>query len=327
MFESTTNTVVAGIDLGGTKTTAVLCRRDGSIAGQATIATPAQAGGTAMSAAAAALVRDLETSTGLRAVAVGVGAAGVIDQKTGVVKAASASFKDWAGFPLATDLKSRLGVGVVIDNDVNAFLRGELAYGALAGVSNAIGIMLGTGVGGALALGGSVFAGPRGAAGEIGHTPGFGELPCSCGQAGHLETLASGRSIALRYTDRSGNPASGAAQVAALARAGDADALAVFEAAGAALGQAISSTATLLDVQDVVIGGGVRGAWDLLEPPLSRMLENNMPVSGYPLIVHPGSLGGRSAVLGSAAAAWESFELAAPDTTLPETTMKVGSSC
>ncbi len=316
MFESSTKSVVAGIDLGGTKTTAVLCRRDGSIAAQATIATPALEGGTAMSAAAATLVAELEAASGLRAAAAGVGAAGVIDQKAGVVKAASASFKDWAGFPLADDLSRRLGVGVVIDNDVNAFLRGEMAYGALAGMSNAIGIMLGTGVGGALALDGSVFAGPRGAAGEIGHTPGFGHLPCSCGQIGHLETLASGRSIALRYLDLSGTPASGAAEVAQLARTGNVHALAAFEAAGTALGQAIATTATLLDVQDVVIGGGVRGAWDLLEPPLLRMLKNNMPVSGYRLIVHPGSLGGSSAVMGSAAAAWEALDLAAPDTTL-----------
>ncbi|ALV47574.1 hypothetical protein MB46_10190 [Arthrobacter alpinus] len=323
MVESSTNAVVAGIDLGGTKTTVVLCRRDGSIAAQATIATPAREGGAAMSAAASGLVKEMESSSGLHALAVGVGAAGVIDQKAGVVTAASASFKDWAGFPLAADLSARVGVGVVIDNDVNAFLRGEMAYGALIGCTDAVGIMLGTGVGGALALNGSVFAGPRGAAGEIGHTPGFGALPCSCGQQGHLETLASGRSIALRYTERSGRAANGAAQVADFARAGDPHALATFDAAGRALGQAIVTTATILDVQDVVVGGGVRGAWDLIEPPLAKMLEHNMPVSGYPLIVHPGSLGGSSAVLGSAAAAWESLahspELA--------NTMKVGSSC
>lgn len=323
MFASSTNTVVAGIDLGGTKITAVLCRHDGSIAAQATIATPAHEGGAAMSAAAAELVRELEESSGRRAAAVGVGAAGVIDQKAGVVKAASASFTDWAGFPLAADLSSRLGIGVVIDNDVNAFLRGEMSYGSLVGSTDAIGIMLGTGVGGALALGGSLFHGPRGAAGEIGHTPGFSTVRCSCGQIGHLETLASGRSIAQRYAERSGRAAGGAEQVAQLARAGDAHALATFEAAGAALGQAISTTATLLDIQDVVVGGGVRGAWDLLEPPLARMLNDNMPVSGYPLIVHPGSLGSSSAVLGSAAAAWASLD----PSTISVTTMKEGSSC
>lgn len=285
-----------------------------------------------MSAAAATLVAELAAASGLHVAAVGVGAAGVIDQITGAVKAASASFRNWAGFPLAADLSSRLGVGVVIDNDVNAFLRGEMAYGALVGCTDAIGVMLGTGVGGALALNGSLYAGPRGAAGEIGHIPGFGDLPCSCGQNGHLETLASGRAIAQHYAKLSGRPASGAAEVADFARAGDNHALAVFDAAGNALGQAIAATATLLDVQDVVVGGGVRGAWDLIEPPLARMLKDNMPVSGYPLIVHPGSLGGSSAVLGSAAAAWESLASEADNITMPNTTrptnttMKVGSS-
>lgn len=326
MFESSTQAVVAGIDLGGTKTTVVLCRRDGSISAQATIATPALEGGTAMSSTAANLVKELQAQTGDYALAVGVGAAGVIDQKAGVVKAASASFKNWAGFPLAADLSSRLGVGVVIDNDVNAFLRGEMAYGALMGCTDAIGIMLGTGVGGALALNGSLYSGPRGAAGEIGHIPGFGDAACSCGQNGHLETLASGRAIAQQYTRLSGRSAAGGAEVADFARSGDHHARAVFDAAGTALGQAIAATATLLDVQDVVVGGGVRGAWDLLEPPLARMLKDNMPVSGYPLIVHPGSLGGSSAVLGSAAAAWESVAFEAHNTTMPNTTMKVGSS-
>ena len=323
MSERKSDDVVAGIDLGGTKTTAVLCRPDGTIAAQATISTPAHAGGPAMSAAVASLIRELETSKSLKALAVGVGAAGVIDQKAGVVTAASASFTDWAGFPLAADLSSKVGVGVVIDNDVNAFLHGEMAYGALIGCTDAIGIMLGTGVGGALALNGSVFTGSRGAAGEIGHTPGFGDLACSCGQIGHLETLASGRSIAMRYQERSGRSASGAAQVAEFARAGDIHALTTFEIAGEFLGQAIVTAATILDVQDVVIGGGVRGAWDLLEPALARMLENNMPVSGYPMIVHPGSLGSRSAVLGSAAAAWETLA----HSPKVENITKVGSTC
>jgi len=311
MVRSTPPAVVAGIDIGGTKIAAILCSLDGTILAQAT--TPTPVGGDAMSAAAAGLVQDLEESTGLRALSVGVGAAGVIDQAAGVVTAASATFVGWAGFPLAADLGARTGRDVVIDNDVNAFLRGEMAYGALRGTSNAVGIMLGTGVGGALALDGALYSGPRGAAGELGHTPGFGTLQCSCGQYGHLETLASGRSIALRYAERSGRSATGAHEVADLARNGDRDALDTFEAAGQALGQAISTTATILDIQDVVVGGGVRGAWDLLEPPLMRMLENNMPVSGYPLIIHPGSLGSSSAVLGSAAAAWQLLETASPN--------------
>ena len=304
MSTSTSPTVVAGIDIGGTKISAILSTADGGIVAQATVPTPA--GGDAMSAAAAGLLHGLEESTGLRALAVGAGAAGVIDQVAGVVTAASASFVGWTGFPLAADLGARTGRPVVIDNDVNAFLRGEMAYGALSGATDAIGIMLGTGVGGAIALGGALFSGPRGAAGEIGHTPGYSDIQCTCGQYGHLETLASGRSIGERYAELTGSERRlGAADVAELARGGDSAAVATFDAAATALALAMSTAANILDIRDVVVGGGVRGAWDLLEPALHRTLADNMPVSGYPLVVHPGTLGSQSAVLGAAADAWQ----------------------
>lgn len=297
--------VVAGIDIGGTKIAALLVDRAGLVLASGTVAAPAREGGTAMSNAAAQLVQELQRSSGLAISAAGVGAAGVIDPETGTVTAASASFTDWVGFPLAADLGSRLGVEVAVDNDVNAFLHGELSYGALAGSNDAVGIMLGTGVGGAIAVDGRIFTGLRGAAGEIGHTPGYSEIVCTCGQRGHLETLASGRSIALRYGERSAEETTvSAVDVAERARAGDQHAIATFDAAGHAIAIAIATAVNVLDVQDVVIGGGVRGAWDLLEPPITRTLSENQPVSGYPLVVVPSALGGRSVALGAAALAW-----------------------
>ncbi|WP_234407347.1 ROK family protein [Microterricola viridarii] len=247
---------VAGIDIGGTKISALIVDRAGTVLASGTVPAPAREGGTAMSRAAALLVQGLEESLGLRVIAAGVGAAGVIDAETGVIIAASESFTDWAGFALGDDLGERLGVGVAVDNDVNAFLLGETRYGAIAGSQNALGIMLGTGVGGALALGGDVFLGGRGAAGEIGHTPGYSDIVCTCGQVGHLETLASGRSIAARYSERAGVDVTDAAVlVAERARAGEADAVATFDAAGHAIALAIATAVNLVDVQDVVIGG------------------------------------------------------------------------
>ncbi len=296
---------VAGIDIGGTKISALIVDRSGAVLASGTVPAPAREGGAAMSRAAAGLVQSLEASLGLRVVGAGVGAAGVVDAQTGVIIAASESFSGWAGFALGEDLGARLGVGVAVDNDVNAFLLGETRYGALAGSQNALGIMLGTGVGGALALGGDVFLGSRGAAGEIGHTPGYSDIVCTCGQLGHLETLASGRSIAARYSERAGVTDVGAAvTVAERARAGDSDAVATFAAAGRALALAIATAVNLVDVQDVVIGGGVRGAWDVLEPSLRETLSSHQPVSGYPLVVVPSALGGNSVAIGAAALAW-----------------------
>jgi glucokinase len=165
---------------------------------------------------------------------------------------------------------------------------------------------LGTGVGGALWLDGALYDGPHGAAGEIGHVPGFGDLPCTCGGRGHLETVAAGRAIAARYAERTGRPLS-AREAAA---AGDPDALAVYEAAGVAVALALLITAGLLDVTTFVIGGGVSGSWSLVEPSLQRALAAEPPVSGRELRVLTAGLGGDAVAVGAAARVREELGVA-----------------
>ncbi|MFG2786471.1 ROK family protein [Streptomyces sp. NPDC048419] len=294
--------VIAGVDIGGTTTQVILCATDLGVVGRLEVPTPAAEGGSAMMAAALDCVRRLLDRTPARLLAVGIGAAGVVDARAGRILVASDSFRDWAGFEVAAEAERALGVPAFLDNDVNAFLRGEAAAGAVAGVPHVLGMTLGTGVGGALWLNGALYDGPHGAAGEIGHVPGFGELPCTCGGRGHLETLASGRSIAARYGERTGRYVS-ARHVAESAARGDADALTVYEAAGAGVARAILITAGLLDVTTFVIGGGVSRSWSLVEPPLERALAAEPPVSGRPLRVLPAGLGGDAVAIGAAARA------------------------
>lgn len=165
--------VYAGVDIGGTTTQVVLC-------------TPTSPWSTAS-----------RCSRRPRA-------AGVVDTRTGRILVASDSFTGWAGFPVTATIEQALGIPAFPDNDVNAFLRGEVSKGAAAGEPYVLGMTLGTGVGGALWMNGALVDGPHGAAGEMGHIPGFGELPCTCGGRGHLETLASGRSITARCAERTG---------------------------------------------------------------------------------------------------------------------------
>jgi glucokinase len=237
-----------------------------------------------------------------RTAAVGVGAAGVVDAVSGHVLVASDSFTDWAGFPVAAALRTALGVPAFLDNDVNAFLRGEIACGAAAGEADVLGMTLGTGVGGALWTGGELRTGAHGAAGEIGHIPGFGDLPCTCGGRGHLETLASARSVRARYGERTGRELT-AREVADAARDGDADARAVYAAAGAGIARAIVMTAGLVDIGTVVIGGGVSGAWTLLEPLIQERLAAEPPISGHPVKLLRAALGSGAVPLGAAARA------------------------
>ncbi|WP_405620641.1 ROK family protein [Streptomyces sp. NBC_00076] len=293
---------IAGVDIGGTTTQVALCGEDLGVLDRVEVPTPASVGGAAMVGAALDAVRLLLGRTGARLLGVGVGAAGVVDARAGRILVASDSFRGWAGFEVTVAVEEALGVPAFLDNDVNAFLRGETAAGAVAGEPDVLGLTLGTGVGGALWLDGALYEGPHGAAGEIGHVPGFGDLPCTCGGRGHLETLASGRAIAARYGERTGR-AGGAREVAEAAGRGDPDALAVYETAGAAVARALLVTAGLLDVTTVVVGGGVSRSWALVEPSIGRALAAEPPVSGRPVRVLPALLDGDAVAVGAAARA------------------------
>lgn len=293
---------IVGIDIGGTKIAGLLVDERGAVLARGSVAAPASLGGEAMADAAATLALDLVARSSARLLAVGVGAAGVIDHATGTIRAASATFVGWAGFALADALIARLAVPVSVENDVNAFLLGEVAAERRAD-DDVLGVMLGTGVGGAVIIDGELRHGPNGAAGEIGHTPGYSDLVCTCGQVGHLETLASGTSIALRYAERGGDAVSDARAVADRARSGDPDAVAAFAAAGRAVALACASAATLLDLPRAIVGGGVAEAWDLLEPAISDALRTDSPVSGLPLEITPAKLGADAVALGAIEAA------------------------
>ncbi|WP_454852780.1 ROK family protein [Promicromonospora soli] len=290
----------AGVDIGGTKTRAAVVTPGGEVLASATAPTPS--GGAAMLDVAAGLVERAAASAGVRVAAIGVGAAGVVDPGTGEVLAASDSFAGWVGTNVRTGLGSRTGLPAVVANDVDSFLVGEATWGAVRGVGSAAGIALGTGVGGALWLNGALYRG-AGAAGEIGHMPGFGDARCTCGQRGHLETLASGRSVARRYAELAGADGVGAAEIEARARAGDPTAARVLADAGHAVGSAVLVLAALLDVGHVVVGGGLARAWDLLEPALLARLHDEPPVSGHPIEVRRALLGADATVVGAAALA------------------------
>ncbi|GHJ36668.1 ROK family protein [Streptomyces sp. TS71-3] len=289
----------AGVDIGGTTTQVVLCTADLTVVRGTEVPTPAAEGGSAMVGAALDALNGLLEGPGYRLAGVGVGAAGVVDAREGRVLVASDSFHAWAGFPVTETVRSALGVPAFLDNDVNAFLRGEATKGAVAGESHVLGMTLGTGVGGALWVDGALLDGPHGAAGEIGHIPGFGDLPCTCGGRGHLETLASGRSISARYAERTGRHHT-AGEIANAAAQADPDAIAVFEAAGAAIARALLITAGLVDITTAVIGGGVSRAWPILAPVIEAALDAEPPVSGNPVHVVRAALGSRAVAVGAA---------------------------
>ncbi|MFF9349275.1 ROK family protein [Streptomyces sp. NPDC014734] len=285
-----------GIDIGGTKTLAALVGPDGAVLDRARADTPAAQGPDAVLRTAADLARRLG-GTG----PVGVGAAGVIDPATGVVRYATDSLPGWAGTPVAEALAQRIGRPVVVDNDVNAAALGESWAGAARGHAHVLLVAVGTGLGGGLVRGGAVDHGARGGAGEIAHLPApdADELTCGCGRTGHLEGVASGTGLARAYRLRTGADVTGR-EVAARCAAGDAAAAEVLATAGHALGRTLAGLVALLDPQTVVLAGGAGEA--LLPHTRSAYAAERLPVHADVTLV-PAALGAAAVAVGAARAA------------------------
>jgi glucokinase len=293
------NELWAGVDIGGSKTLVVLCDAEGrEIADGVAPTDAAHSGGESILDATALLVSRVLAETGGTLAGVGVGAAGVIDAETGTVLATGDSFTGWAGTAINSGLSARLGgVPVRADNDVNAFLLGELSE--QEGIRHALGVTLGTGVGGALLVDGRMLHGGGTGAGEIGHVGRFGDDLCSCGQRGHLEAYASGRALARRYAAATGDHRT-AAEIALAASTGDRAALGVYEDAGRFLGEAIAQTGGLLGLDLAILGGSVIGSWALLEGSVLRALAGQPLLSGKPVEVRLSRLGAKAVALGAA---------------------------
>lgn len=286
--------ITIGVDIGGTETVVVGLAPDRTVVDRSCFSTPR--GGERMVGEIASAVHRIGEHHLIRGI--GIGTAGIVTTD-GVISAASSSFHDWVGFDVRSYFIKEFGVTTVVENDVNAFLLGEMRFGSLRGVDDALGVMLGTGVGGAVAVGGQIFHGGMGGAAEIGHIAAGIDCLCSCGQSGHVEAVASGTSIAKRYSQMVGEDCS-ALEVSERARLGDDVANRVIADAGVAIAGAIHTAATLFDISDVVIGGGVCGSWDLLEPHVHDCLVTSPLISGRKLNITLNSLDRDATVLGAA---------------------------
>ncbi|HEY1796530.1 MAG TPA: ROK family protein, partial [Stellaceae bacterium] len=188
-----------GIDLGGTKIEAALLEPAGAMRDRRRIATPIGDYDGEI-AAVAGLVAAIEAEHGVRA-SVGIGIPGTISSRTGLVKNANSAWL--IGRPLMRDIIAALGREVRFANDANCFALSEAVDGAAADAANVFGVILGTGVGGGIVIGGRIVTGVNAIAGEWGHNPlpwpRPDELPgpsCYCGRAGCIETFLSGAGLA-----------------------------------------------------------------------------------------------------------------------------------
>ncbi|TYO89615.1 ROK family protein [Oceanicella actignis] len=253
-----------GLDFGGTKIEGVLMTPDGRELARMRAPTPRHDYAACLRAMAD-LAAALEARAGVRAPRAGVGAPGSLSPATGLARNGNAVWM--LGRPLARDLAQALGRPVRVANDADCFALSEAADGAGAGARSVFGAILGTGVGAGIVIAGRALRGRNGVAGEWGHIP----LPapradeldpprCWCGRRGCIETWLSGPGLAADFA-RAVGAAEGegpdAAEIAALAEAGDEDARAALDRWFDRAGRALALIVNVLDPEAVVLGGGL----------------------------------------------------------------------
>ncbi|ROZ60235.1 ROK family protein [Rhodococcus sp. WS1] len=282
------------LDIGGTKMAAGVVSEDGRVPVFDSVPTP-QTDPWRECAALLERVADGRDVDG-----VGIACAGPVDTVAGVV--APINVTEWAqGFELVAGVRSVFpDAGTALAMDGAAAALAEFHHGAGRGTPNLLSLVVSTGIGGGIVLGGEIARGRTGNAGHIGHlvAPGSSE-PCSCGGVGCLETVASGPS-AVRWARSQGWSGNTGRELAEGARSGDAIAVDALHRAGTALGGAIASAAALLDVDLAVIGGGfAQSGAPLWEPMLDAAARHARLSFIAGLRIVPAELGGAGTLTGA----------------------------
>ena len=307
-----------GIDLGGTKIQTVVVDADNEVLGQARHPTPTEGGPPDVARAMAAALEEAAQGAGVASAeleGVGVGSPGDVDASKGTVTSAR-NLPDWAGaFALGPELGEALGTPIALGNDVQVATDAEALLGAGRPYPSLLGVFWGTGVGGGIVLDGKPWLG-RSAAGEIGHmVVEQGGRRCGCGRRGCMEAYAGRASMEHRArklhedgrkTDlfhiarkRGRDRLTSGIWARALER-DDKLAVELMNDAIAALGAGVASVQNVLDVDAIVIGGGL--GIRLGEPYAKRILDAMMPhlfVDSDPPVVQVAALGDLGGAIGA----------------------------
>ncbi len=255
------------VDIGGTKILTllidenkkVLYRRRNETPGEPA---PEDIAGVVNRAMSAEPAQKILSAAGKKARGLGVCIAGFVDYKSGLVHQ-SPNLEWHESVPLGSILSAAVNCPVLVENDTNAAVLGEVYHGAARGHENVIYITLSTGIGGGLLLNGHLYRGANGFAGEIGHTKDFGQgRTCKCGGRDCLEVWASGSALArtaseLFETADLGIEELNTSTLFDLAEEGNTEARSVINHAAELVGLGLSNMVTLLNPSCMVIGGGV----------------------------------------------------------------------
>jgi glucokinase len=281
-----------GVDLGGTNLRIAAVDEQGNLLEKVSL-------GTKLSLGRARVIDDMcdaiqrvsQKYNSAPLLGIGIGVPGIVDLENGMMRAA-VNLTGWGNYPARAEIERRLQTRVILENDGNVAALGEKWLGAARDFSDMAMLTLGTGVGGGLVLGGVIWHGVNGMAGEFGHITVAPDGPlCGCGNRGCLELYASATAIvrmareaaasnpgsALALTAKAG-PVFSAESIYNLAIRGDEDARRIFQQVGRSLGIALSTLLNVLNLPIYVIGGGAASAWDAFAPALFAELRQRSVV-------------------------------------------------
>jgi glucokinase len=328
-------TLAIGVDVGGTKVAAGLVDSSGHILAKLKRSTPA-ASPARTEMAIADVVTELLADHDVAAI--GLGAAGFVDSNRATML--FAPNLAWRDEPLKQRVEERLGREVLVENDANASAWAEERFGAARDFQDVMLVALGTGIGAAIIIGGQLYRGRWGIAGEPGHIRVVpdGRL-CGCGNRGCWEQYCSGNALVAEAREFARRTPGGASRLLQLgggmpegisgpvitqaAQEGDPAALRCFQIIGSWLGQGLADLAAVLDPACFVIGGGVSEAGDLLLDPARVAYERALTGRGYPPVaeIRVAQLGEDAGIVGAADLAREASRSTAtpPEATQPAT--------
>ncbi len=270
--------VVIGVDVGGTNLRAALINESGKIMSRKSRPSEAKKGIDFVTENLINLIN--ETKKEKKIYGIGIGIPGIIDSSTGVLTQAP-NISKVKNYPFKEILLNKLGpdIPVILENDANCAAVGEWWIGAGKDVNSLIMLTLGTGLGGGIILRGKLWSGVNGMGGEIGHMTIDPDGPkCNCGNFGCVESFASAEAIRrmvkeglrnsklktmLRNEIKRTSIHDIPEIVGTAAKKGDKFALSVWESFGKALGIAMANLTNLLNVEMIIIGGGLSNSWDL----------------------------------------------------------------
>jgi glucokinase len=282
-----------GVDLGGTNLRIAAVSSDGQLLEKVGLGTKLALGRDHVIGEMCEAIQHLSAkykNTG-KLLGAGIGVPGLIDMEVGMIRKA-VNLPGWENYPVRAEIERRLGTRVALENDARVATLGEQWLGAARGVANMAVLTLGTGIGGGIVLGGKIWHGMSGLAGEFGHVTIEPEgHPCPCGNRGCSEQYASASAIVriAREAIARGEAPSlaqaassdaefGALSIYNLAIQGDEPARRIFRNFGRALGLLLATLVNVLNLEMYVIGGGVSSAWDAYAPSMFEELRQRSVV-------------------------------------------------